>query len=155
MKRTRLALLQRAIATVIVILSVAMISATGRPSVLNQALAGRTLPKEFDAPAPVRHIIERACLDCHSDQTVWPWYSYIPPISWEIHGDVDRARAFMDLSNWNNYTLAERSTFASQMAGMARARVMPPSRYLWIHRDAKLSDADVAALTEWVRTAAK
>jgi hypothetical protein len=113
------------------------------------------MPKGFDAPEPVRVIIGRACLDCHSDGTVWPWYSNIPPIAWQIHADVDQGRAFMDLSSWNEYTSEERRSFVSQIARATRARVMPPPKYLWMHRDARLSDADLDTLKAWANSQTK
>src|SRR5262245_54577719 len=62
-------------------------------------------------PVPVRSILQRACQDCHSDNTAWPWYSHIPPISWQIHNHVEKGRAFMDLAKWNDYTESQRRGF--------------------------------------------
>jgi len=115
------------------------------------ASAGRTLPKEFAAPAPVRAIIQRACLDCHSDQTVWPWYSQIPPISRQIQADVASGRESMDFSSWSDYSPEERRAFAIEIAQTAASGTMPPARYVWLHHEAKLSDSDRELLTEWAR----
>jgi hypothetical protein len=62
-------------------------------------------------PKPILTIFQRACQDCHSANTDWPWYSRIPPISWKIHEDVAQGRKFMDLSKWDTYTDSERSGF--------------------------------------------
>ena len=105
--------------------------------------------KGIDAPSPVRAIVGRACADCHSSETKWPWYSNIPPVSWQIRGDVQNARAFMDLSQWNDYTAEERRGFAAQIARATRAHVMPPPKYLWMHPDARLSDSELGVLKEW------
>src|SRR5437899_13031043 len=59
-------------------------------------------------PQPVFTIFQRACQDCHSANTNWPWYSQISPISWRIHEDVAQGRKFMDLSRWDTYTDSER-----------------------------------------------
>ncbi len=136
-----------------VLFCIALISAAGRSINLNSPMsAQRTLTKDFDAPVPVRQIIERACLDCHSNETVWPWYSYIPPISMQIHSDVNNARQFMNFSHWSEYTAEEQHDFISQIAYATNARIMPPPRYLWIHRDARLSVADLEALKQWARS---
>src|SRR5258707_14017573 len=66
-----------------------------------------------NVPQPVRSILERACQDCHSENTVWPWYSHIPPISSQIHSDVEKGRAFMDLSKWSDYTETQRRGYTS------------------------------------------
>jgi hypothetical protein len=102
-----------------------------------------------NAPEPVLSILERACQDCHSDNTVWPWYASVPPLSWQVHQDVSRARAFMDLSKWNHYTDTERKVFLLSIVSATQSHVMPPSRYLWMHPNATLSDTDVELLKAW------
>lgn len=102
-------------------------------------------------PAPVRSILQRACRDCHSDNTVWPWYADVPPISWQVHRDVTRGRAFMNLSKWSEYSDDERRGFMMAIRAATQSRVMPPTKYVWMHRSAKLSDADLKALEEWAR----
>jgi len=100
-------------------------------------------------PAPVRSILERACRDCHSENTAWPWYASVPPISWQIRSDVTRGRAFMNLSKWNEYGEDRRHGFALAMMTAANAGVMPPSKYTLLHRDARLSKEDLMTLRKW------
>jgi hypothetical protein len=134
------------------VLGIALISALGGSSDGGSPVpAGRTRPKDFDAPLPVRRIVQRACLDCHSDETIWPWYSKIPLVSSQVHDDVNNGREFMDFSHWSEYSAEEQHSYASQIAHATSARVMPPPRYLWMHRDAKLSAADLETLKEWAR----
>ena len=140
----------------VVLSGIALISAAGRATTNTIPAPGdRALTKDFDAPEPVRKILQRACLDCHSDETVWPWYSNIPPISRQIHADVDNAREFMNFSHWSEYTAEEQHSFASQIAHATSTRIMPPSRYLWMHRDARLSAADLETLKAWARSQPK
>lgn len=136
-----------------VALGIALALASGRSNDVPVPVAAgsRALPKDFDAPPQVGRIIQRACLDCHSEQTIWPWYSNIPLISRQIHDDVDNGREMMDLSHWSEYTAEERVNYAALIAGATSARVMPPPKYLWMHRDARLSSADLEVLKEWSR----
>jgi len=134
------------------IVGIVLISAPGRSKDLSNSVS---LPDGFDAPTPVRAIVQRACLNCHSNETVWPWYSKIPPVSWQIHDDVDQGREFMNLSRWGEYAPEERRGLASQMANATRAHFMPPSKYLWLHPEARLSDADLNALKEWAQSQGK
>src|SRR5580658_9600689 len=60
-----------------------------------------------ETPSPVIEVIERSCQNCHSERTVWPWYSYMPPISWMIENDVYQARKHMNISRWQDYTTEE------------------------------------------------
>jgi len=140
----------------IAVFGVILISATGRNrDPITSASVVRTLPKSFDAPSPVREIIQRACLDCHSDATIWPWYSHIPPLSWQIRDDVERGRDAIDLSQWSEYTPEEQRSLTTQIAHATSTHTMPPPKYVWMHREARLSDADRETLKEWARSQAR
>lgn len=106
----------------------------------------------FDAPEPVRAILQKSCSDCHSRETKWPWYASIPPVSWEIRSDVANARELMDLSAWKDYSADEQRAFASQIARATRTHLMPPSRYLFMHHSARLTDDELDTLTLWARS---
>ena len=132
------------------ILALALILVTGSTSGAKTADSGKqTRLSGFDAPQSVRAIVQRACADCHSAETKWPWYSNLPLVSSQIRTDIDNARAVMDLSHWNEYTDEERHAFALEIARYTRLKVMPPPKYLWIHHDAKLSNAELDVLKEW------
>ena len=111
--------------------------------------AAKVLLEGTAVPLPVRSILQRACQDCHSDNTVWPWYAAVPPVSWQVHSDVARGREFMNLSKWSEYSDDQRRGFMLLIQAATKARTMPPSKYVWIHASSKLTDADVKALQEW------
>ena len=106
-------------------------------------------------PEPVRAVLQRACQDCHSANTVWPWYSHIPPLSSQIHEDVAKGRAFLDFSKWNDYSDGERHGFTIAIGAAVGSSLMPPPKYLWIHRDARLSSADLGLVQAWVQANSK
>jgi Haem-binding domain len=83
-------------------------------------------------------ILERSCQNCHSERTVWPWYSYVAPISWMIENDVRRGRSHMNLSHWNGYPPERQQEIPSEMSNSVRNRVMPLPGYLLLHPEAKL-----------------
>lgn len=119
-------------------------------------------PRPADSTAPLlagAHVdpvvmatIERSCRDCHSDATRYPWYSYVAPVSFLIQKDVRRGRARMNLSQWSQYSLIRRERYLSEIANQVKDRDMPLPIYTWIHRSAKLSDADVDAVFKWTQT---
>jgi hypothetical protein len=90
-----------------------------------------------------RELAKRACFDCHSNETVWPWYSNIAPVSWLIQHDVDEGRSRMNFSQWN---LPQRETRGA--ARQVERGEMPPSQYLPIHPSANLSPAEKQALIQ-------
>src|SRR5216683_1823880 len=115
----------------------------------SSTVAGRSLLVGSKTPEPILTIFQRACQDCHSSNTEWPWYSRIPPISGKIHEDVAQGRKFMDLSKWDTYTSAERSGFLMAMIAATQSHIMPPPKYVWMHPRAKLSEAELRSIKSW------
>jgi hypothetical protein len=128
---------------------------TTNPTGRTRTQAERPLLAGSNIPEPVRAVLQRACQDCHSANTAWPWYSHIPPLSSQIHADVAKGRAFMDFSKWNDYSDGERRGFTTAIGADIGGGLMPPPKYLWIHRDARLSSADLRLVQEWVRSNSK
>jgi Haem-binding domain len=150
MRKSTSLLWKRAILGAAIVLWVGLMLAIGNTSGAKAADSSkRDRLSGFDAPQPVKDIVLRACADCHSEETKWPWYSNLPPVSWQIRADVGNARAVMDLSRWKEYSDEERHDFAMQSAIAARVHVMPPPKYLWMHHNAKLSSAELDVLRGW------
>ncbi|MGD2060593.1 MAG: heme-binding domain-containing protein [Acidimicrobiia bacterium] len=87
-----------------------------------------------------RELAVRACFDCHSNETVWPWYSNVAPMSWLLQRDVDEGREHLNFSEWN------RPQEGDESAESVREGWMPPRSYLLTHPDARLTDAELSAL---------
>jgi hypothetical protein len=94
-------------------------------------------------------IIGRSCQDCHSERTAWPWYSYVPPMSWLMEHDVHRGRDRMNLSRWESYSVRQKARILAEMSAVVRNRVMPLPKYLLLHPGAKLSDSDIEQINRW------
>jgi len=93
----------------------------------------------------------RACMDCHSNQTVWPWYSYVAPMSWLVERDVRRGREEMNLSDWQQYTSKQREKLLADIASAVKNGEMPLRQYMLVHRRARLSDAERDMVYGWAR----
>ena len=87
--------------------------------------------------AETRAIAKKVCFDCHSNETVWPWYTSIAPGSWLIYKDVVEGRDEFNFSNWQ-----EQSKKYKKLAEGINEGVMPPPQYLLLHPDARLSAAE-------------
>ncbi len=98
---------------------------------------------QWDSPQ-TEALMRTACMDCHSNETVWPLYAQIAPVSWLVAHDVNEGRAEMNLST-------ESRVEADEMIEVIERGVMPPGIYLVTHGDARLSDADKAALIAGIR----
>ncbi len=92
--------------------------------------------------ARTRQLAVAACFDCHSNETKWPWYSNIAPMSWLVQRDVDEGRQHLNFSTWSA------GQGGGDAADMLSSGKMPPFQYTIMHPEANLSDADKAAFIE-------
>lgn len=90
----------------------------------------------WDSPA-TRALADRACFDCHSNQTRWPWYSDVAPMSWLVQSHVDEGREVLNFSAWNRA-----QSEADEAAETVREGEMPPRSYLLLHPEARLTAAE-------------
>jgi len=100
---------------------------------------GRAEPR-WDTPR-TRALAVRACYDCHSNETVWPWYSHVAPVSWLLQRDVDEGRRQLNFSEWDRPQQE-----AHEAAKTVQKREMPPWFYAAIQRDARLTATETQAL---------
>jgi cytochrome c551/c552 len=99
------------------------------------------------SPSPqVAAVLARACNDCHSNRTVWPWYSKVAPLSWLVAHDVNEGRARLNFSEWNRLGAEMSALRMKAICKEAREGEMPPWQYALMHAGAKLSDADAGLL---------
>jgi hypothetical protein len=90
----------------------------------------------------VRALAVRACFDCHSNESVWPWYSNIAPVSWLVQSHVEEARSILNFSTWSP------GQGAGEAAEVILEGEMPPAYYRLMHATARLSPAEAAQLAE-------
>jgi hypothetical protein len=98
----------------------------------------------WDSPQ-TRELAQRACFDCHSNETTWPWYSNVAPVSWLVQHDVDEGREYLNFSQWGQGGEGEE---AEELYEALAEGQMPPSNYLITHPEARLTETEKAALTE-------
>jgi hypothetical protein len=97
---------------------------------------------KWDSPQ-TRNLVRRACFDCHSDETVWPWYSNVAPVSWLNQRDVNEGRSRLNFSEWG-----APQKHAGDVATEVMAGEMPLWFYLPMHPAARLTDAEKVELVE-------
>ena len=104
---------------------------------------------EIQAPANVRAVLKRACYDCHSNETAWPWYSRVAPVSWLVARDVREGRKELNFSDWGGYEPRRQARKLKETREEVAKGEMPPWFYVAVHREAALSADDEALLREW------
>ena len=97
----------------------------------------------------VQQILSRSCNDCHSQRTVWPWYSNVAPVSWLVIRDVDDGRRHMNLSNLTTTPPRQLARTLDDVCREVRSGDMPMKIYVPMHPLSKLSPEDVTALCKW------
>lgn len=90
-----------------------------------------------------------ACYDCHSNETEWPWYSHVAPMSWLVQRDVDRGREAVNFSEWSSAGGA--GDEVDELHDAVEDRSMPPRQYTFTHAAARLSDAERELLVDALR----
>lgn len=103
---------------------------------------------EIKANEEVMSMLKTSCFDCHSNETVWPWYSQIAPFSWVISTHVTEGRKALNFSTWENYTPAQKEEKTKALYRTAYASMPLPS-YLYLHEDANLTKEQRSMIRDW------
>ena len=99
--------------------------------------------------AEIAGILRAACYDCHSNETKYPWYTNIAPVSWWLKNHIDEGREELNFSEWGTFNAARKAKKLKKAAKEVKEGEMPLDSYTWLHREAKLTDAQKAALVNW------
>jgi hypothetical protein len=103
---------------------------------------------EIKAPKEIKTLLVNACYDCHSNNTKWPWYSNIAPMSWAIKNHVEDGRKWLNFSTWENYTKEEKQKKVKELFRSVHS-AMPPSDYMYWHDEAKLTKEQRKLIRDW------
>jgi hypothetical protein len=109
----------------------------------------RTISAHTQLTPEAAAILNRSCNDCHSNQTRWPWYTNVAPVSWFVINHVNDGRRQMNFSDWAQYDRSEQENYLKKICREVKSGDMPIHSYLWLHGDARLSSEDVKALCDW------
>ncbi|MBA3335114.1 MAG: heme-binding domain-containing protein [Acidobacteria bacterium] len=121
-----------------------------RPAKINPPIiAAETLEATTYVPDEVAKILSRSCNDCHTNNSNYPWYSQVAPMSWGIIDHINEGRRELNLSTWAIYDTKRKKHKLEEICEMVTSGEMPHYQYLWIHRDAQLSDDDKKILCDW------
>jgi|SRR5215813_2086598 len=121
-----------------------------RPARTNPTVdESQTIFVRTQMPPQVHQILNRCCADCHSNKTVWPWYTNVAPVSWFITNHVDQGRQDMNFSEWGKYDQHRQEKRLQAMCDLAKDGSMPLSSYTPLHAGSKPSAEDVKALCTW------
>lgn len=124
-----------------------------RPARTNPSIdPTREITARLSVESSVASIFARSCNDCHSNRTIWPWYSSVAPVSWLVISDVSRGRRHMNLSDWAAIPPQRIARTLDRMCKEVRSGDMPMTVYVPMHPLARLTPSDVDMICRWTDT---
>lgn len=108
---------------------------------------------ETQPPAAVKTILKTTCYDCHSDNTIYPWYSNIAPVSFWLDEHIEHGKGDLNFSDWANYSVKKKDHKLEELVEEVEEGKMPLKEYMWTHHDARLTQEQRAMLMAWAKKA--
>lgn len=113
------------------------------------------ISKKYAVPANVASILDKACNDCHSNNTRYPWYANIQPVGLWLQDHVKEGKGELNLDEFMTYSPKKAHHKMEEVIEMVKEKEMPLDSYTWIHKDADLTDQERVELSAWAETIMK
>jgi len=107
---------------------------------------------EITLQPELRTIVEKACYDCHSNKTNWPWYSYVAPVSFIVANHVKEGRGEMNFSLWKLYSEKRKNRKLKELVEEVEEGEMPLPPYTITHSEANLTEEEINTLLQWAKS---
>lgn len=105
----------------------------------------------YPVPENIVGILKRACYDCHSNYTTYPWYTNIQPVGWWLQNHINEGKRELNFSEFATYTRKRKAHKMEEVAEMVEKGEMPLNSYTWIHKDAILTKEEASAVISWAK----
>ena len=104
---------------------------------------------DLSASGEVKAILKESCYDCHSNETCWPWYSYVNPVGWLVAGHTQDGREHLNFSEWSTYDARRQYNAKGEIVEVIDAGDMPMPIYLLMHGGAELTEEEKDIIRAW------
>ncbi|MES2776399.1 MAG: heme-binding domain-containing protein [Bacteroidota bacterium] len=121
----------------------------------NDVVLSNNISSLVNVPDSVNKILYTACYDCHSNNTEYPWYSNIQPVGWWLNNHIKDGKKHLNFNEFATYTTKKQLKKLDEIKESQKDKWMPLDSYTWIHRNAKLTDAQRQLIINWVDSSAK
>ena len=101
-------------------------------------------------PSEIQEILKSSCYDCHSNNTAYPWYQKVAPISWLIANHINEGKKHLNFSEWSQYNFNQKKHILGEIEEVIEKNEMPLKSYLLMHHDGKITFQEREWLLEWV-----
>lgn len=113
------------------------------------AESANNIAKKYNTPNEVKVILDKACNDCHSNNTTYPWYANVQPVAWWLDHHVDEGKSEINFDEFLTYPAKKARHKMEEVNEMVKEGEMPLKSYTWIHKDAVLTQAEKLVMAEW------
>ena len=105
--------------------------------------------KKYAVPVNVAALLQRACYDCHSNNTHYPWYAAVQPVGWWLTWHINDGRRHLDFSEFGTYAPKRAKSKLGEIIDEVESHGMPLKSYTWMHPEARLTPAEIKLITDW------
>ena len=105
--------------------------------------------EETNPPKTVKNMLSETCYDCHSNNTAYPWYNNVAPVSYWLSDHVNEGKEHLNFSDWENYSLKQKDHKLEELIEEVSQGEMPLSTYKWMHKNARLSQEQIDSIVAW------
>ncbi len=117
--------------------------------------SGQIMPNDISktvaVPSDIQGILKKACYDCHSNNTVYPWYAHLQPMHWFMNNHIQSGKAELNFNEFGSYTPRRQQSKLRSIENSLENGSMPLSSYVLIHRNAILTETEKSLLLNWVQ----
>jgi hypothetical protein len=119
---------------------------------LSETLGDNDISATYAMSPEVHTILRTKCYDCHSNNTRYPWYTYVQPIGWWMAAHIYEGKDHLDFSEFKTYNAKKAKHKLEELSDAVNEGWMPLDTYLWMHHDAEITAADRDAINAWLKT---
>ncbi|HEY9044595.1 MAG TPA: heme-binding domain-containing protein [Ohtaekwangia sp.] len=121
-------------------------------NISEQLITANDISHTYAISEDVHQILIKKCYDCHSNNTVYPWYYNIQPVAWWMAHHVNEGKDELNFSEFKTYSQKRANHKMEELSDAVNEGWMPLDSYLWIHHEAKITETDRSAINAWIKT---
>ena len=116
---------------------------------ISSDLSSTNILRLYGVPDSVQKILKTSCYDCHSNNTVYPWYSKIQPVAWWLNNHIEEGKEHLNFDEFGNYKIGAQYKKLEEVMKTVKDNYMPLNSYVWIHKYAILNNNQKGAIAGW------
>lgn len=118
---------------------------------ISEAPGTNAIEQHYNVPRNVSAMLKVSCYDCHSNNTVYPWYYHVQPVAWWLSDHINDGKRHLNFDEFNTYSVEKKKKKLSEVIETIEKGEMPLTSYTLIHSDAKLSKAQQKEINDWAK----